>query len=61
MDARARLFAGVCSALLLPFQFVPGILVLMMKRDERRRVEQCRRAWTDRAEPVPLAAWPPAL
>jgi len=61
MDTRARLFAGVCSALLLPFQFVPGILVLTMKRDEQRRVEQCRRAWTDRAEPELLAAWPPAL
>ena len=40
MDTRARLFAGICSALLLPFQFVPGILVLTMKRDEARRREE---------------------
>jgi predicted metal-dependent phosphoesterase TrpH len=32
-----------CSLLSLPFQFIPFVVTLMQKRDERRRVARCRR------------------
>ena len=41
---QARVTAGVCSALLLPFQFIPGIIALRMKQNEGARVERYRRA-----------------
>jgi predicted metal-dependent phosphoesterase TrpH len=40
---QARVTAGICSALLLPFQFVPGIIAMRMKQREGARVERYRR------------------
>jgi hypothetical protein len=47
LDWPTRLVSGICSALLLPGQFVPALLVLNMKRDERRRLERYRCDWKD--------------
>ena len=41
---QARVTAGVCSALLLPFQFIPAIIALRMKQNEGARVERYRKA-----------------
>jgi predicted metal-dependent phosphoesterase TrpH len=46
LSTSVRLVSGVCSALLLPAQFVPGLLALSMKRGERRRIRRYRRAWS---------------
>jgi predicted metal-dependent phosphoesterase TrpH len=53
-----RLASGVCSALLLPFQFVPGVIACQIKRDETARIARCRHWWSDGAARAPLEAGP---
>ena len=43
---RARATAGICSALLLPFQFIPGIVAVRMKQIEAAQVRRYRRTLT---------------
>jgi len=56
-----RLGSIVCSALLLPFQFIPGIIALRMKRSEQARIERYRRLWADDAQRAPLVTGSPPL
>ena len=56
-----RLGSIVCSALLLPFQFVPGIIALRLKTSERARVDRYRRLWAEDAERTPLVTGPRPL
>ncbi len=49
-----RLASGVCSALLLPCQFIPGVIALRMKHSERTKVDRCRRLWAENVEGAPL-------
>lgn len=42
-----RTFSLVCSALLLPFQFIPGAIALRMKQNEEARVRRYRRVWAE--------------
>jgi predicted metal-dependent phosphoesterase TrpH len=50
-----RLGSGVASALLLPFQFVPGAIALHMKRNERARVGRYRQMLAESSALPPLA------
>lgn len=61
IPAVERLGSIVCSALLLPFQFVPGVLAVRMKASERARVERCRRQWAEGTREMPQAADAPPL
>ena len=45
-----RLSSIVCSALLLPFQFIPGVIAFRMKQKESDRVERYRRMWAEDAQ-----------
>ena len=56
-----RLASGVCSALLLPFQFVPGLIAFRMKQNEQDRVGRYRRLWAEDVERTPLAIGSPPL
>ena len=49
-----RLASVVCSALLLPFQFIPGAIALRMKHAERAKVDRYRRAWSEAPDGAPL-------
>jgi predicted metal-dependent phosphoesterase TrpH len=49
-----RAFSLVCSALLLPFQFVPGAIALRIKQKESERVERYRRVWAADVQRAPL-------
>jgi predicted metal-dependent phosphoesterase TrpH len=49
-----RLSSIVCSALLLPFQFIPGVIAFRMKQKECDRVERYRRVWAEDAQRAPL-------
>jgi predicted metal-dependent phosphoesterase TrpH len=40
-----RLTSGTLAALLLPFQFIPGVVAVTMKTAERRRVARYRETW----------------
>ncbi|HET9360904.1 MAG TPA: PHP domain-containing protein [Vicinamibacterales bacterium] len=54
-----RLASVVCSALLLPFQFVPGLIAFRMKQNEQDRVDRCRRLWAEDVEHAPLVMGSP--
>jgi hypothetical protein len=49
-----RAFSLVCSALLLPVQFVPGAIALRMKHREHERVDRYRRIWAADVQAAPL-------
>ncbi len=54
ISSAERLGSIVCSALLLPFQFVPGVIALAHEaRSERGAIERYRRVWADDAERAP--------
>jgi len=55
-SAPARLRAAALSAMLLPFQFVPGLVALQLKSSEARRVRRYRAALGGDALAVPLDA-----
>jgi predicted metal-dependent phosphoesterase TrpH len=61
LDWRERLTSGICSALLLPFQFVPGLIALRLKQAERAKVARYRRLWAEDADRVLLAAESPPI
>ena len=61
ISAVERLGSIVCSALLLPFQFIPGVIALRMKRSEQARIERYRRLWADDAQRAPLVTGSPPL
>lgn len=54
-----HLTSGTCAALLLPFQFIPGIVALTMKTNEVRRVARYRETW--RGEGASAASFVDAL
>jgi predicted metal-dependent phosphoesterase TrpH len=56
-----RLSSVICSAVLLPFQFIPGVIAFRMKGSERARVERYRRLWAEDVERAPLALGSPPL
>jgi PHP-associated len=56
-----RLGSIVGSALLLPFQFIPGVIALRMKQSEQARIERYRRLWADDAQRAPLVTGSPPL
>jgi predicted metal-dependent phosphoesterase TrpH len=56
-----RLGSIVGSALLLPFQFIPGVIALRMKQSEQARIERYRRLWADDAQRAPLLTGSPPL
>jgi predicted metal-dependent phosphoesterase TrpH len=60
LDWHERAASLVCSALLLPFQFVPGVIALRMKQAERAKVARYRRRWSGDAEPVRFAIRSPS-
>jgi predicted metal-dependent phosphoesterase TrpH len=49
LTAAERVGSLVCSALLLPFQFVPGAIAFRMKASERARVDRYRRVLVEGA------------
>jgi predicted metal-dependent phosphoesterase TrpH len=49
-----RAFSLVGSALLLPLQFVPGVIALRLKHQERERVERYRRVLVADVQAAPL-------
>jgi predicted metal-dependent phosphoesterase TrpH len=57
---RERVASLVCSALLLPFQFVPGVIALRLKQGERAKVERYRRLWAEDVERAPLVTGSPS-
>ena len=61
ISAVERLGSIVCSALLMPFQFIPGVIALRMKRSEQARIERYRRLWADDAQRAPLVTGSPPL
>ena len=56
-----RLASLTCSALLLPFQFIPGVIALRMKQAERARVARYRRLWAEDVQRAPLVTGPDPL
>jgi predicted metal-dependent phosphoesterase TrpH len=54
ISAAERVGSLVCSALLLPFQFIPGAIAVRLKASERARVIRYRRLLEEDAERVPL-------
>lgn len=61
IGGRERVASIVYSALLLPFQFVPGAIALRMKRSERIRVDRYRRVLSEDLERVPLVTGSPRM
>jgi predicted metal-dependent phosphoesterase TrpH len=59
IDLQERLASVICSALLLPFQFLPGLIAVQMKRTERAKVDRYQRLWTEDVTRVPLVSRPP--
>jgi predicted metal-dependent phosphoesterase TrpH len=56
-----RLGSILCSALLLPFQFVPGLIALRMKQSEQTRIERYRQLWAVDVQRAPLVTGSPPL
>jgi predicted metal-dependent phosphoesterase TrpH len=56
-----RAFSLVCSALLLPFQFIPGAIALRMKQNEETKVRRYRRLWVEDTQRGALVAGSPPL
>jgi predicted metal-dependent phosphoesterase TrpH len=54
ITAAERVGSLVCSALLLPFQFIPGAIAFRMKASERARVDRYRRVLVEDAQRAPL-------
>ena len=50
ITAAERLGSIVCSALLLPFQFIPGVIAFRMKASERARVDRYRHLLVEDAQ-----------
>jgi predicted metal-dependent phosphoesterase TrpH len=61
LDWRERFASTVCSALLLPFQFVPAVIALRMKQAERAKIDRYRRLCAQDVERAPLATGAPPL
>jgi hypothetical protein len=56
-----RAFSLVCSALLLPFQFIPAAIALRMKHNEDARIRRYRRSWAEEIDRSSLVTESPPL
>jgi hypothetical protein len=61
LDAQARLVSGVCAALLLPVQFIPAMVAVSMKRQERQRILRYRLEYSSTVDAAGVAVRSPVV